>query len=344
MSNRSDSNRADARGGGRLLCVFGGESPDDRPVFARELEAQGWIVDRAIIRGSTAARILAVLRLRAVGSYDVVATNEYFLTWALSVRLVAAWRRPKLVALSFNQSSAKLVKTGFRRVDRLLNRVWRSVNIFLVHSTAEARLFAELHDIPENRFVFSHWGFDLPNFASANVKVPDQPYVTMVGRNNRDLATFCAAVDRAGVKGVLITASYMLGRHPIEDSRNVLVLADRPLEECLAYVAGSFAHLVLVVDATRGAGHISAVSAMLLGKPQIFSDVAPLSDYLFDDFNGIAVPVGDVGAVAAGICRLNDDPDLAKRLGSAGRSFALEHMSHAGSARRMANILAAAAT
>jgi glycosyltransferase involved in cell wall biosynthesis len=344
MANQAHSDRISAQSSGRLLCVFGGESPDERPVFARELEAEGWTVDRAMIRGSTAARILKTFRLRDVGSYDVVATNEYFLTWALCLRLLAKRHGPKLVALSFNQSSTRLVKTGFRPVDRLLNRVWRSVQIFLVHSTAEARLFAQLHDIPEDRFVFSHWGFDLPNFDSANVKIPGQPYVTMVGRNNRDLATFGAAVERAGVKGVLITASYMLGRHRLEDSPNLLVLADRPLEECLAYIAGSFAHLVLVVDANRGAGHISAVSAMLLGKPQIFSDVAPLSDYLFNDFNGIAVPVGDVDSVANAIRRLKDDPELAERLGATGRSFALEKMSHSGSARRMANILTAAAT
>ncbi len=81
---------------------------------------------------------------------------------------------------------------------------------------------------------------------------------------------------------MLITAGYMLDRHPIQNWPNVLVLKDRPMEECLNYIAGSFAHLVLVIDESRGAGHISAVSAMLLSKPQIFSDVAPLSDYLLD--------------------------------------------------------------
>ena len=75
---------------------------------------------------------------------------------------------------------------------------------------------------------------------------------------------------------MLITAGYMLSQQSAEISGDVLLLADRPMEECLNYVAGSFAHLVLVADANRGAGHISAVSAMLLGKPQIFSDVAPL--------------------------------------------------------------------
>jgi glycosyltransferase involved in cell wall biosynthesis len=251
-----------------------------------------------------------------------------------------AWRhRPKLVALTFNQSSAKLLRTGLRPIDWMLNRVWRRAQTFLVHSKAEARLFAELHDIPQERFVFSHWGYDLPAHDQAKTNLPSEPYVTMVGRNNRDIATFSAAVERAGVKGVLIAASYMVRDIPVQESNDLLLLTDRPMEECLNYVASSFAHLVLVADANRGAGHISAVSAMLLGKPQIFSDVAPLSDYLVDDFNGIAVPVGGIDAVVNAIRRLRDDPQLAQRLGSTGRSFALREMSHSSSSRRVANTI-----
>ena len=337
----AQSNRK-ARGARRLACIFGGVTDDERPAFAHELEAKGWTVDCVIIRGSTARRVLKTLGLRNIGSYDVVATNEYFLAWAACLRLLVSPRRPKLVALTFNQSSRKLVRTGLRPLDRLLNRPWRRVHAFLVHSRAEARLFSELHDIPEDRFHFSYWGYDLPTHDPRDTVLPAEPFVTMVGRNNRDLETFRAAVDRARVKGVLITSSYMLDQQSLAASDNILVFADRTLEECLNYVAGSFAHLVLVAGADRGAGHISAVSAMLLGKPQIFSDVAPLSDYLMDGFNGIAVPLGDVAAAADAIARLRDDPDLAERLGSAGRSFALEQMSHASSARRMAELILAA--
>ena len=80
----------------------------------------------------------------------------------------------------------------------------------------------------------------------------------------------------------------------------------------------------------------------MLGKPQIFGNVEPLADYLIDEFNGIAVPLGDATAVAEAIQRLMDDPRLAERLGSAGRSFALEHMSDRGSAGRIADAVIAA--
>src|SRR5947209_9443930 len=122
MSGLSDT---DPPNGRRLLCIFGGESDDERPPFAPELEAQGWTVDCAIIRGSTGRRILKTFGVRNIGSYDVIATNEYFLAWAACLRLLPSHHRPKLVALTFNQSSAKLLRTGLRPLDWMLNRVWR---------------------------------------------------------------------------------------------------------------------------------------------------------------------------------------------------------------------------
>lgn len=330
---------AKSAGGHEILFFYRG---DEGGPFAKTLEERGWQVTKAPV--SYSAPLLgmwSVFRRRDFGRYHVVAAAEYYLAWALCLRLLFS-KKPKVAALTYNQSR-RLLRTGFRPVDWLLNRVWRRSSLFLVHSSDEAGLFGKIHEIPENRFVFSHWGYDLPAYDSIKTKLPSEPYVTMIGRNNRDLATFCAAVERAGVKGVLITADYMLERYPVR-SHNVLVLADRTMEECISYVAGSFAHLVLVVDPKRGAGHISSVSAMHLGKPQIFSDVPPLSDYLTDDFNGIAVPLGDVEAVSNAICKLRDEPELAERLGSAGRELALELLTYEVSAGRSVHALSSLVT
>ena len=285
--------------GPKLLYFFRGDAAG-RPGFGAELESKGWQVDCVPV--SDAARLRGIpdvlFSRHDLASYDVAAASEYFLTWALCIRTIFMRHAPKVVALSFNQSSRRLVLTGFRPLDWLLNRFWRRLTMLVVHSHAEATLFAKLHDIPADRFVFSHWGYDLPAYGRVELRAGGEPYVTMIGRNNRDLRAFCQAVRQAGVNGVLITASYMVERDPITPPDGVEILVDRPMDECLNYVAGSFAHLVLVTDAERGAGHISAVSAMLLGKPQIFSDVLPLADYLIDGTNGIAVPLGDVQAVA----------------------------------------------
>ena len=322
--------------GPKLLYFFRGEDPASRPGFEAGLEARGWQVDSIAVSDAAPARGITKILFspHRFGSYDVVSASEYFLTWAVCLRPLFDRSKQSVVALTFNQSSRRLIRTGVRPLDWLLNRLWQRVSVFLVHSQAEARMFAAVHDIPSERFVFSHWGYDLPDFSRSKAEIPREPYVIMVGRNNRDLPTFYAATKRAGVKGVLITAAYMVDQSQ-PPPENITLLVDRPMGECLKYVAGSFCHLVLVTDEKRGAGHISAVSAMLLAKPQIFSDVAPLADYLIDGFNGISVPVGDAEAVASAIDRLRSDPELAKRLGSSGKTFALETMSHLASTNRM---------
>jgi glycosyltransferase involved in cell wall biosynthesis len=329
----------------KLLYFFRGDECDGKPSFAAPLEAQGWQIDCVPVSDFARAHgVLDVFRWKGrFSDYDLVAANEYFLTWAVCLRASATRGRPIVVALSFNQSR-RLLLTGLRPLDRLLNRVWRRAAMFLVHSNAEAELFARLHDLPLERFIFAHWGYDLPSYETPKVELPAQPYVTMIGRNNRDLKTFAAAVERAGVRGVAITAGYMVERYPVETSCNIWILADRPMDECLAYIAGSFAHLVLVLDADRGAGHISAVTAMLMAKPQIFSEVAPLSDYLIDGLNGIAVPVGDAEAVASAIRSLQSDPATAERLGVRGREFALKSMSHEAATSSVVETLIAASS
>lgn len=328
------------KNGYRMLYFFRGSSEGYPPPFVRLLKDQGWEVDPVPVSDDAPFYGIAdvLCARRRFSSYDVVAANEYFLLWAICLRLIGTSRKPKVAATSFNQSR-RLLLTGIRVVDRLLNLVWQRVSLFLVHSKAEAQLFANMHDIPLDRFIFSHWGYDLPVRGSHGASLPSGPYVSMIGRNNRDIATFCAAVERAGVAGVIITARYMLDRYSGEVPASVRILTDRPMEECLAYIEGSFAHLVLVRDAQRGAGHISAVTAMLLGKPQIFTDVGPLEDYLHDQINGIAVGLEDVEAVARAIRKLRDNPGLARKLGQSGQNLAQQFLTLEAASKRVADAL-----
>lgn len=330
--------KSSAQGAYKMLYFYRGSAADYPHPFASLLEAGGWTIDPVPVSEDAAAYgILDVLGCPCrFSSYDVIAANEYYLTWAICLRLTGTVRKPRVAASSFNQSR-RLLLTGVNWVDRFLNRIWRSVSMLVVHSRAEAELFEKLHDIPAHRFQFSHWGCDLPPRRTPEFRLPPAPYVSMIGRNNRDIATFCAAAERANVGGVIITARYMLDRYPGKIPANVRILTDRPLEECLAYIEGSVAHLLLVCDGQRGAGHISAVIAMLLGKPQIFSDVGPLKDYLQDQGNGIAVGIGDAEGVAKAIETVRANPEIAAEFGSNGQAFARQALSLAAASQRVAD-------
>ncbi len=59
--------------------------------------------------------------------------------------------------------------------------------------------------------------------------------------------------------------------------------------------------------------------AMVSGRAVVASDVGGIPDMVTDGSNGLLVPPGDPGALAAAMRRLIDDPALAERLGEAGR-------------------------
>ncbi len=63
-----------------------------------------------------------------------------------------------------------------------------------------------------------------------------------------------------------------------------------------------------------------AMEAMAVGKPVIASRIGGLPDIVADGQTGILVPPRDADALRAALARLIDDPDLAARMGEAGRA------------------------
>lgn len=61
------------------------------------------------------------------------------------------------------------------------------------------------------------------------------------------------------------------------------------------------------------------------GKPVVAADAGGIRDAVIDGETGIIVPEEDVGAIADAVTRLLDDPDLAGRMGQAGRRYAEQH-------------------
>lgn len=72
---------------------------------------------------------------------------------------------------------------------------------------------------------------------------------------------------------------------------------------------------------------ITVPEAMMLGVATIASDLGGLRDTLVDGETGLAVPAGDVKALAAALDRILGDRDLALRMGHAGRERALAEFS-----------------
>jgi phosphatidylinositol alpha-mannosyltransferase len=64
------------------------------------------------------------------------------------------------------------------------------------------------------------------------------------------------------------------------------------------------------------------VEALAAGLPVVASDIPGYREVVRPDIDGLLVPAGDPGALAAGLGRVLDEPDLAARLQRAGRERA----------------------
>lgn len=315
----------------------GGAAPSH---LAGALGARGIEVERYYVSGTRKPAIIAnVLRAAPDFSrYAAVLPVEYTVAFACGLRSLLTRSKTPVIALGLNLSGS-VIRTGLAPLDRLLDAPFRRLALSVVHSRCEMTQFEDLHHLNAERLAFAHWGFDLPNFDEGRF-ARRAPYVAMIGRNNRDIETFCRATQLAGIDGVIVAPSY--ARIDFTLPANVEIHRDLSFGECLACIQKAEANLILVRDDDRGAGHITAVAAMHLGVPQIYTRAAVLGDYLIDGVTGIAAPVGDADAVAAAIGRVRSEPGFARAMAEAAKTYAARWLSHEATARRQAALILAA--
>jgi glycosyltransferase involved in cell wall biosynthesis len=75
---------------------------------------------------------------------------------------------------------------------------------------------------------------------------------------------------------------------------------------------------VVVVPSLSEAFGLTAAEALALGVPVVATAVGGLPEIVVDGETGLLVPPADAEAIAAAVSRLLGDPELARRLGSAG--------------------------
>jgi glycosyltransferase involved in cell wall biosynthesis len=156
------------------------------------------------------------------------------------------------------------------------------------------------------------------------------------GKSRGDRLLYVGALTRGKGLDVLLRALFrvpsigldVVGRGPQEDEWRALVddlglgdriafLGSRPASE----VAGMYALARAVVIPSRAPETFGlvGVEAMSHGAPTIASLVGGIGEWLEHEVTGLAVPPGDVDALAAAIDRLVCEPALAARLGASGR-------------------------
>lgn len=267
--------------------------------------------------------------------YDIIVSTEYFISFAINIKLMLTKNKTKHIIYGLNQS-ARLIKSRYNIINNIINSVFNNSSLFVTHSKEEIKLFSKIHNLDGNKFSFSHWGFDLPVLKNDRFSNENNEYIAFIGRNNRDLRTFCDALAGSKYSGIIITAAYNKPSFPLPE--NINIFYDLPMDDCLSCIKHSKLNVVLVNDANRGAGHITIVASMLMKKPQIISDVKVIDDYFIDGRHGIKVPLNNAKLVKDAIKKLEQEP-LYTEVSENAYLYAIQHFKNDKVANRFIDIL-----
>jgi glycosyltransferase involved in cell wall biosynthesis len=118
---------------------------------------------------------------------------------------------------------------------------------------------------------------------------------------------------------------------------NLVVAGDGPLRDRIPFARGFVPHdelqqlyaraAVVACPSRREGFGVACLEAMAHGRPVVATRVGGLLDLVVDGETGIVVPPHDPAALRSALERLLADPDLRRRLGSAGRERARTHFS-----------------
>jgi glycosyltransferase involved in cell wall biosynthesis len=166
----------------------------------------------------------------------------------------------------------------------------------------------------------------LPGLAAATPRpafLPaDDGYLMFVGAlgPHKGIDVLLAARRRMRHQPPLVIIGTPRDDTPPLEGPGITVARNVPAEQVMA--AWSGASVAVVPSVWPEPMGLSAVEAMLLGRPVVASDVGGLRDVVTHDRTGLLVPPGDPAALAAALDRLLDEPDLRRVFGEAGRERA----------------------
>jgi len=272
--------------------------------------------------GSLSKRLLKTLFLPSpLKKYDVIVTTEYYLSFFLNIRLLLTGCKAKHVVWGLNQSRRLLV-FRYNFINKIVNYIFNRTNAIITHSKREKKLFSNIHGVSPGKFKFVHWGYDLPLLSDSKYVNFDGDYICMIGRNNRDWKAFANAVASLGVMGVAVCSNVSESDRNALQSKGVYIYENLSMEDCLNVIKYAAANVVLVKDDSRGAGHITVVSAMLMSKPQVISKVDVLNDYFEDGVHGYTIPIDSDEELIEAIRSIIMNPQLSIEFGRNAKEYA----------------------
>jgi glycosyltransferase involved in cell wall biosynthesis len=273
--------------------------------------------------GPNWGRVRAALALRSAvraGRVDLVASQMPFNTHYAARFSLGAKRDIPHIGFGFNFTD---LPSGYRL--RAMRRSLPSVDRFCVFTEVERAIYADLFELPIERFRFNRWT-SAPPIGAPSPRTIAEPYFVAIGGEARDYATLAETARLLPARRFVVVARPN-SFDGISVPDNLTLLVNRPWQETWSLAAHASAMLVPLRNNRTPNGIVTIVGAMYMGIPLIVTDSAGVHDYLQDDQTALLTPAQDAPAFVRAIERMSDEPSLRDRLSRAAQAFAQAHCS-----------------
>jgi glycosyltransferase involved in cell wall biosynthesis len=205
-----------------------------------------------------------------------------------------------------------------RAIDR---RAFRSSDLVVADTEANARFFAQLADLPPERLEVCLVGAEERLFQP--IWAPAEPFtVLFVGKliPLHGLETILAAAQNASELTFHVVGSGQLEELLEQRPANVRWTPWAEYEHLPGLLAGAGCALGIFGTSDKAQRVIpnKAYQALACGTPLVTADTLAARELLVDGESALLVPPGDPGALAAALRRLAGDPALARHLSGGG--------------------------
>lgn len=200
----------------------------------------------------------------------------------------------------------------------------RTVDRFVVSSTAKRSIYSSYFDIPIERIDIIHWAVRPPHLVQGEPALVPGDYLCAVGGQGRGYGVLVEAMrELPDLRLVIVASRASMAGLRVPD--NVEVRIDTPLPEATNIIAHSRFMVLPLRDAEVPCGHVTMVSAMHLGKAIVATRSSGIADYVQEGGNGLFAESHDPHSLARVIGKLAGVAAQRDRLGENGRRFAGEH-------------------
>jgi glycosyltransferase involved in cell wall biosynthesis len=288
----------------------------------------GGVPGKLIERVGGANLLLAWVCFAQRHRYRVIMTDgeQVGLPLAAMLKLLSFGKRPQHLMITHIISvPKKMVFLDWLRVHSHIDRFW-------VYATWQKRFIEERWHVPAERVSFTPFMVDT-HFFSPEAAPPTKDAsrtICSVGLERRDYPTLLKAVDGLDVRAVIAAASPWAKQPDTTEGQvipsNVTVQRYSQFDLRQLYADSRFLVMPLY-NVEFQAGVTAILEAMAMGRAVICSRTPGQTDVVIEGETGLYVPPGDAAALRAAIEHLLAHPDVAERMGRAGRALVERDMS-----------------